>query len=107
LRDRSISAVPECVEVFRGVAGGGVEVPVGVGIPVRGVPRGTDGRTAEFGTERLLFCPREVLEQATQRQRGRANSGLQPGRVKVVGLPAEGRAQAVERADEMLGLSAG
>jgi hypothetical protein len=31
---------------------------------------------------------------------------LQPGRVEVVGLPAEGRAQAVERTSEVLGLGA-
>src|SRR5215475_13592010 len=48
-----------------------------------------------------------MLEQATKGQRGRADAGLQPGRVEVIGLPAEGRAQAVERTSEVLGLGAG
>jgi hypothetical protein len=48
-----------------------------------------------------------MLEQAAEGQRGGADAGLQPGRVEVVGLPAKGRAQAIERTDEVLGLGAG
>jgi hypothetical protein len=48
-----------------------------------------------------------MLEQAAEGQRGGADAGLQPGRIEVVGLPAEGRAQAVERTGEVLGLGAG
>ncbi len=48
-----------------------------------------------------------MLEQAAQRQCGGADSGLQPDRVKVVGLPAEGCAEPVEGTDEVLGLGAG
>ena len=48
-----------------------------------------------------------MLEQGAEGQRGDTDTGLQPGRVEVVGLPAEGRAKAVERTNEVLGLGAG
>jgi hypothetical protein len=48
-----------------------------------------------------------MLEQPAEGKRGGADAGLQPNRVKVVGLPAEGCAQAVERTDEVLSLGAG
>jgi len=48
-----------------------------------------------------------MLEQPAEGQRGGADAGLQPGRVQVVGLPAEDRAQAIERTSEVLSLSAG
>src|SRR5262249_31118838 len=55
----------------------------------------------------ICSSAREVLEQAAQGQRRGADSGPQPDRVKVVGLPAERRTQPVQRTDEVLGLGAG
>src|SRR5215831_21333746 len=48
-----------------------------------------------------------MLEQAAERQRGGTDAGLQPGRVEIVDLPAEGRPQPVERTGEVLDLAAG
>jgi hypothetical protein len=50
-----------------------------------------------------------VLRQiyAAKGQRGGADTGPQPGRVKVIGLPAESHAEPVERTDELLGLGTG
>ena len=48
-----------------------------------------------------------MLEQAAEGQRGGTDTGLQSGPVEVVGLPAEGCAQPVERTDEVLDLGAG
>jgi hypothetical protein len=48
-----------------------------------------------------------VLEQATERQRRGGDAELKPGRIETVGLPAEGRAQPVERTDDVLDLGAG
>jgi hypothetical protein len=45
-----------------------------------------------------------VVPRPAEGQRGGANAGLQPGRIQVVGLPAEGRAQAVERIGQVPGL---
>ncbi len=67
--------VPQCVELFGGVIRGRVEVPVGVGVPGRGVPGGTEWRPAQFGAEHLLLGAREVLEQPAQRQCRDTESG--------------------------------
>src|SRR6266566_832276 len=56
-------------------------------------------------TRSLHHC--QVLEQAAEGQRRGAEPGLQPGDGQVVGLPAEGRAQPVERARQLLDLGAG
>jgi len=100
-------AVPEGVELFGGVVGGRGELPVVTAIPVGGVPRRADRLSAQLGREDVVLLGSEMLEQAAEGQRGGADAGLQSGCVEVVGLPPEGRAQAVERTDEVLGLGAG
>ena len=65
------------------------------------------GSPLQLGREGVVLHGGEMLEQAAEGQRGGADAGLQPGRVEVVGLPAEGRAQAVERTEEVLDLGAG
>ena len=71
------------------------------------VPRRTDRLSAQSGGGVVVLHRSQMLEQAADGQRGGTDSGLQSGRVQIVGLPAEGRAQAVERTDEVLGLGAG
>jgi hypothetical protein len=46
----------------------------------------------------------EMLEQAADGERRDTDAGLQSDCVEVVRLPAEGRAQTVEGADELLNL---
>jgi hypothetical protein len=70
--------IPEGVELFGGVVGGRAEIPVGVGVPVCGVPGRAERGTAELGAEALLLDAREVFEQAAEGQRGSAEVGPQP-----------------------------
>jgi len=100
-------AVPERVELFGGVVGGGGDLPVVVAVPVGGVLRRAERLPRQLGGEGVVLLGSEMLEQAAEGQRGGADAGLQPGRVEVVGLPAEGRAQAAERTDDVLGRGAG
>ena len=90
-------AVPERVELFGGVVGGRGDLPVVVAVPVGGVPRRAERLPRQPGGKGVVLLGSEMLEQAAEGQRGGADAGLQPGRVEVVGLPAEGRAQAAER----------
>jgi hypothetical protein len=71
--------IPERVELCGGVIGGRVELPVGIGVPVDGVPRRAGPRPAEPDSGAVLLDEREVLEQAAEGQRGSADAGLQPG----------------------------
>src|SRR5262245_60490353 len=99
--------VPQRVELFRSVAGGGGELPVPVAVPVGGVPRCAERPAGQLGAEAVVLDESEVLEQAAEGQRGGTDTGVQSGSLQVVCLPAEGRTQAVERTDEVLGLGAG
>jgi hypothetical protein len=99
--------VPPRVELVRSVGRGGVELPVVVTVPAGRVPRCADRFPVQLGGDVIVLHRRQVLEQAAERQRGRADTGVQTGRVETVGLPAEGGAQPLEGAVEMLGLGAG
>ena len=100
-------AVPQGVQLLRAVVGGRAEGPVGVGVPVDGLP-GCAGRdpAAQLDGEGVVLDEREVLEQLAERQVRGPDPGLQAGRVEVAGLPTEGGAQPVERAEQLLGLGA-
>ena len=85
----------------------GANPPARCAVPAGGVPRRADRRPGRLGGEGIVLHGSEMLEQAAEGQRGGAGAGLQPCRVEVVSLPAEGRAQAVQRTDEVLDLGAG
>ena len=99
--------VPEGVELFRSVAGGGHELPVVAAVPAERVPRRTKRLAAQLDAESVVLLYGEMLEQAAEGERGTADAGLQPGSVKAVGLEAEGRTQSLERTDDMLDLATG
>ena len=100
-------AIPERVELFRGVVGSRDERPVGDVALIRALPRFAGRVAAQPGSEVEVLDKCEVLEQAAEGERGRGYARLQPRRVEPARLPAEGRAKAVERTDEVLVLGAG
>jgi len=53
----------------------------------------------------VLRCG-EVLQQPAERQRRGADTGAQPHRIEIVRLPAERRAQPLERTEQVLDLAA-
>jgi hypothetical protein len=103
----AVGAVPQCVKLVGGVVGGKGELPVVAAVPADRVPRRTDRLSAQPGGGVVVLHRSEMLEQAAEGQRGDTDAGLQSGRIKIVSLPTEGRAQTIERTDEVLCLGAG
>jgi hypothetical protein len=98
--------VPDGVELLRRVGRCGVELPVGIGCPVHGVPGRGMRRAAQLGGKDVMLGEGEVFEQAAKGQRRGADAGTQPCLVQVVSLPAKGCPQPFERTDKLLGLTA-
>jgi hypothetical protein len=103
----AVGAVPQCVKLVGGVVGGKGELPVVAAVPADRVPRRTDRLSAQPGGGVVVLHRSEMLEQAAEGQVGDTDAGLQSGRIKIVSLPTEGRAQTIERTDEVLCLGAG
>src|SRR5260370_41434302 len=85
-------AIPQFVELSRGVIGGRRELPVVVAVPVGALPRRADWRSGELDGERVVLAHAEVLEQSANGQRRSADPYPQSGRVEIIGLKPERRA---------------
>ena len=82
--------VEERAQLLRGVVGGGVPLPVAVGVPVDAVP-GRHRRSSPTSTSsnQLVLDQGEVLQQPAERHRGRRQRLRELLLGQSVGLPAE------------------
>jgi hypothetical protein len=99
-------AAPERVELLRRVVCRGTPLPVRVGVPVDPVPRRARVAPGQPVGEPEVLDKRQVLHQAAERHRGRAEAGSQADRVEAAGLPREDPAGAVEDTEQQAGLVA-
>jgi hypothetical protein len=91
---------PECIQLLRSVVGGRAPIPVVVGGPVNGVPRGSLRSPVQPLGGHVVLEAGQMLEHPGQRQRRRADGCPQAGRIQSAALPGERRALAFEEAQE-------
>ena len=98
--------VVEVVEHLGRVSGRRPELPVLRLVVAEFAPHGGVTLAREQVGEVVVLDDRQVLEQATEGQRGRAHAVRQRRRVEAIGLPAEGRAHPLDRREDLLGVGA-
>ena len=107
-RSRSLDGtVPELVQPLGRVLAGGRELPVVAAVRAHVIPGRPERLAAQFHGGGVVLHRSQMLQQAADRERGRADPGLQSARVESVGLEPERGAQPVKGAEQLLGLRPG
>ena len=97
---------PEREELLGGVLGGRVPVALGVGLPVRRVPRGPRLSAEQLPGETVVLDLGQVLEEPAKGDRRGGEPRVKAGRVQFPALLRQGRALALQGAQEGGGLVA-